>query len=588
MTRPFGLPLVGLWFWIVPLLVHADSIQPEKGYIGIAVSPGKNAGYPTITYLATDSPAAKAGIKEGDDIVIVNGIPVRGLSPIEVMPLIDGNTGSTVEIVLRRGGSQEIQVSVLRQPLLDTYLAAANAGDAKAEFHLGYFYEFGPPAARDLPQAAEWYRKAADQGYAPAQTDLGYMYNHGLGVTKDEETAVAWYLKSAQQGDTVAERDLALGYLQGKGIRQSDQDAFDWFCSAARQDDPTAEEYLGYLYREGRGVTRDDRASFAWYYRSAQRNDPYGEENLASLYERGRGVSQDSAEALKWYLKAQASLPESKSLKGAIAITSLRVFLENRDSGSKVDLSLLLTAFRKEILVLFGALTLGYLVGGVTLLHLTFRTPDVPKLPVALGWTVLYLESQGVAFLGLCLLGRTVSADVLVGTTAFFCAVPVIISSCGPSWNRIWRPSIVSWKFLIFYGVGAYAAMALIGFGYEKAYAWIVHAPLPSQPTWAIFGKAKDASLGTAYLAVAFLLPMAEEIIFRGYLFGALRRRFSGKIVVIITALIFALIHFQRLYFVPLVGFGLILGWIRLKTDSLRLPVLLHAINNAVSLALAV
>jgi len=91
-----------------------------------------------------------------------------------------------------------------------------------------------------------------------------------------------------------------------------------------------------------------------------------------------------------------------------------------------------------------------------------------------------------------------------------------------------------------------------------------------------------------AFLAIALFLPVAEEIIFRSYLFDALRRFFSGEISVIIFALAFAAIHFQLLYFVPLFGFGLVFGWIRLKTDSLRLPVLPHIINNGFNLMLAI
>jgi hypothetical protein len=81
------------------------------------------------------------------------------------------------------------------------------------------------------------------------------------------------------------------------------------------------------------------------------------------------------------------------------------------------------------------------------------------------------------------------------------------------------------------------------------------------------------------------LAPAAEEIMFRGYLFDSLRRRYSGKIVVFITAFVFALMHFQWLHFIPIFGAGLALGWVKLKTDSLRLPVLLHAINNGLVLA---
>jgi hypothetical protein len=62
---------------------------------------------------------------------------------------------------------------------------------------------------------------------------------------------------------------------------------------------------------------------------------------------------------------------------------------------------------------------------------------------------------------------------------------------------------------------------------------------------------------------------------------------FSGNTTVIITALGFSLVHFQLLYFVPLAGTGLILGWARLKTDSLRFPVFLHLLNNGLFLILA-
>jgi membrane protease YdiL (CAAX protease family) len=147
---------------------------------------------------------------------------------------------------------------------------------------------------------------------------------------------------------------------------------------------------------------------------------------------------------------------------------------------------------------------------------------------------------------------------------------------------------VASWKTILLYGVGSYLAVALIGYGYEKIYPWITHSELPAQPTLALIGKAKNASAWLAYITIGLLLPVAEEIIFRSYLFDALRRHFSGAVTVVVTALVFSLIHFQFLYFVPLFGFGLILGWLRLKTDSLRLSVILHVLNNALAVAFAV
>ena len=131
-------------------------------------------------------------------------------------------------------------------------------------------------------------------------------------------------------------------------------------------------------------------------------------------------------------------------------------------------------------------------------------------------------------------------------------------------------------------------AIFAIGLGYAKIYVLITHSPLPLQPTQILITKAKHESLWLAYASVVLALPIAEELIFRSFLFDALRRRFSGNIVVIVTALAFSLVHFQWVYLVPLFGFGLVLGWVRLKTDSLRLSVFLHVINNGLFLALAV
>ena len=143
----------------------------------------------------------------------------------------------------------------------------------------------------------------------------------------------------------------------------------------------------------------------------------------------------------------------------------------------------------------------------------------------------------------------------------------------------------VSPKTLLLYVVASFAAISLVGLGYDRIYAFAHHSDLQAQPTIVLIGKAKDASAWQAYLTIALLLPVAEEIMFRGYLFDALRKYFSGWIVILLTAAEFSLVHFQPLYFFPLFGIGVVLGWLRMKTGSLTLPVFVHVANNAFALA---
>jgi uncharacterized protein len=85
------------------------------------------------------------------------------------------------------------------------------------------------------------------------------------------------------------------------------------------------------------------------------------------------------------------------------------------------------------------------------------------------------------------------------------------------------------------------------------------------------------------WLAVAVVTPFGEETLFRGFLFrGLLRRPRDAWPTIIVTALLFALIHVQYDWFVIGQVFvaGLLLGWMRWATGSTVLTMLLHGLIN--------
>lgn len=85
-------------------------------------------------------------------------------------------------------------------------------------------------------------------------------------------------------------------------------------------------------------------------------------------------------------------------------------------------------------------------------------------------------------------------------------------------------------------------------------------------------------------VGISIAAPMTEEILFRGLLYGALRRWLSARWTIILTAVVFATVHLQLIYFPPLFGFGLVLGWARHKSGALALPFVIHFLNNAIAL----
>jgi len=89
-------------------------------------------------------------------------------------------------------------------------LAAAERGDANAQFKLGYMYGTGQGAPKNNAEAVKWYRRAAAQGHARAQYNLGAAYANGTGLKADSETAVKWLSKAGASFIREGKRDLAL------------------------------------------------------------------------------------------------------------------------------------------------------------------------------------------------------------------------------------------------------------------------------------------------------------------------------------------------------------------------------------------
>ena len=91
-----------------------------------------------------------------------------------------------------------------------------------------------------------------------------------------------------------------------------------------------------------------------------------------------------------------------------------------------------------------------------------------------------------------------------------------------------------------------------------------------------------------AVLLIAGLAPIAEELFFRGMLFSGLRNRLSAWPAALLAGLIFGSIHAPSglTTVVPLAALGVMFCWLYERTGSLWPPVIAHAINNSLALAL--
>jgi membrane protease YdiL (CAAX protease family) len=85
-------------------------------------------------------------------------------------------------------------------------------------------------------------------------------------------------------------------------------------------------------------------------------------------------------------------------------------------------------------------------------------------------------------------------------------------------------------------------------------------------------------------LITVVLAPLAEELVFRGILYPAIKSAGFPRLALGGTSVIFAAIHFNLAIFVPLLLLALVLTWLYEKTDNLLAPIATHSLFNAVNL----
>jgi membrane protease YdiL (CAAX protease family) len=87
---------------------------------------------------------------------------------------------------------------------------------------------------------------------------------------------------------------------------------------------------------------------------------------------------------------------------------------------------------------------------------------------------------------------------------------------------------------------------------------------------------------------LALLAPLAEELVFRGLLYGWLAGRWGGRVAFLASSLAFAAAHVELAHAVLVLPLGLWFGWLRWRTDSLVPSLVAHVVNNGVAVAGAV
>jgi membrane protease YdiL (CAAX protease family) len=125
--------------------------------------------------------------------------------------------------------------------------------------------------------------------------------------------------------------------------------------------------------------------------------------------------------------------------------------------------------------------------------------------------------------------------------------------------------------------------MVVVGEIYSKGLAAVFgNSPLINGPWVMANGFPMWAKIATACVGT-FCAPVAEELFFRGALFGSFAGAGHVKLGMLVSALAFAAVHMDMFNFVILFVMGAMLAYIYHKTGSLAACMTAHAVNNGLA-----
>lgn len=205
--------------------------------------------------------------------------------------------------------------------------------------------------------------------------------------------------------------------------------------------------------------------------------------------------------------------------------------------------------------VIAGQLLIGYpmlwLLGADT-----FRTPL---------WTTIYTAVAYSAGLALCILIPAKLAKKLRTTREELGLTGL------PTWTDLGLAPIA----FVVYLLGAAVLTSLF-----SIFPWFVIDQAQNTGFSDLF-SAPDRIV--AFISLAIIAPIAEEIIFRGWLYGKLRAKLSMPTAMLLVSILFGVLHGQWNVGVNVFAMSLVLCGLREITGTIWSGIILHMIKNGIA-----
>ena len=108
----------------------------------------------------------------------------------------------------------------------------------------------------------------------------------------------------------------------------------------------------------------------------------------------------------------------------------------------------------------------------------------------------------------------------------------------------------------------------------------LIGIEVPRAPSVADIFPVTPVGIAVAIVVTCIAAPLAEEVLYRGVLFGGLRDRFGDWIAALVSSVAFAASHLNWYLLIPFTVLGMLFAWITSQTRSVWPSVIAHAVFN--------
>lgn len=173
-------------------------------------------------------------------------------------------------------------------------------------------------------------------------------------------------------------------------------------------------------------------------------------------------------------------------------------------------------------------------------------------------------------------LNGSITGLIIVDMVLFACAAayafhmrelifPILV------WNKF------SWFRLIVLLTVAVIAAVLVNYGVK----WVNRSVFDRELYYYASFRDLPFPKTTMLLLIALFPAISEELAYRGVIQSGLMKIMQNRQAVVVTAIMFAVIHMSLISFVWLLPFALFLGYVRQRTNTLWYGILIHFFFNA-------